>query len=296
MILVTGNAGFIGQHLYNELKKRKIEFVGYDIKGLHSKDIRNRYDLECAFEMNQITEVIHLAALAGVRRSKLYPEEYISTNITGTQNIVDMCNKYDVNHLIFYSSSSVYGNLDTTELPALEDTDKNPASLYGITKLAGEHIVNNAKCQTTIIRPFTVYGENGRKDEVVYKWLEQIKNKKPITVYGNGDSCRGYVYVKDLVKTTVDIVKDFDYKWTHEDYNIGGSEVVTLKDLLNIFLEEFGGSICTQQLERPDEDVFRQYANTTKAQKFLGFKPKSLFEKNIRKIIKEFKTEWQTKN
>lgn len=283
MLGITGHKGFVGQHLVKELNKRKISWVGYDI--IEGNDIRDKHNLEQVFEKEQITEVIHLAARAGVRRSKKYLEEYISTNIIGTQNIVDLCNEYEIKKLIFYSSSSVYG--DQEGKPVKEDTEKKPLSLYGITKLAGEHIVNNAKCKTVIIRPFTVYGEQGRKDEVVYKWLEQIKASKPITVYDK-ESYRGYVYVRNLIETTINLMYNIDWlHWYHEDFNLGGSEIIYLKDILKVFQDNLEFNI--DNLKRPEEDVYRQCANTTKAKEMLGFDPEPRFIKNLQNIIDDFK-------
>lgn len=280
-ILVTGNEGFIGQHLTRVLDEYGLPWVGYDLKSGH--DIRDGHDLDCVFELNQIRYVIHLAARAGLRRSRRYPEEYIRTNILGTQNIVNMCDKYKIEKLVFYSSSSVFGTGGI--LPFLETNDKDPMSLYGITKLAGEKIVNNSECQTTIIRPFTVYGENGRKDEVVYRWLEQYKSGLPITIYGDGTSCRGYVYVNDLVEATVDILKR-NTDNMHEDFNLGGSEVVYLQDIVDVFKELLpDASFVT--LDMPVEEVLRNYANTDKAKEAIGFNPQPNFINNLKKIIKD---------
>lgn len=282
-ILVIGDEGFIGQHLVNALKNRGFSYIGYDLKS--GNDIRNKYDLECAFENNQIRYVIHLAALAGLRRGKIFPEDYISTNILGTQYIVDMCSKYKIKKLIFYSSSAVFGTGGI--LPFLEDNNNNPLSLYGISKLAGEKIVDLAECPTVTIRPFTAYGENGRKDEVIYKWLEQYKNGLPITVYGDGSSCRGYVYVKDLVEATVDILeKDFTEK--HEYFNLGGSEVIYLRDIIRVFKELLPDADFLK-VEMPVEEVLLNYADTSKAKKAIGFDPEPNYEKNLRRIIEEFK-------
>lgn len=281
-ILVTGNAGFVGKHLTELLDDLGLPWIGYDIK--NGQDIRNRHDLECAFEINQIRYVIHLAALAGVRRSKLYPEEYISTNILGTQNIVDMCNKYSVEKIVFYSSSSVFGTGGAS--PFKEEDGKVPTSLYGITKLAGEHIVNNSKCDTVVIRPFTIYGKKGRKDEVIYKWLEQYKNELPITIYGDGVSCRGYVCVKDLIKATIDVLlRKNDSK--HDDFNLGGSEIIYLKDIIDVFKKEISDANFVQ-LDLPAEDVLKNYANVDKAKKAFGFNPQPNFICNLRSIIQEF--------
>jgi UDP-glucuronate 4-epimerase len=282
-ILITGSSGFVGQHLTKLLDVLNLPWIGFDLK--QGQDIRNKHDLEVAFELNQVRYVIHLAARAGVRRSKLYPEEYISTNILGTQNVVDLCDKYNVEKLIFYSSSSVFGTGDVP--PFKEESGKAPMSLYGISKLAGEQIVNNAKCPTVIVRPFTIYGEGGRKDEVIYRWLEQYKNGLPITVYGDGTSCRGYIYVEDLIFATVALLdKNFDKQ--HEDFNLGGSEVIYISDIEKVFRESFPDADFVR-LDLPEEDVLTQYANTEKAKGIIGFNPEPNFINNVKKIIYEFK-------
>jgi UDP-glucuronate 4-epimerase len=284
-LLITGNEGFIGCHLSEELKKRSIKFVGYDLRS--NFDIRDKYQLDEFFEKNQVTEVIHLAALAGVRRSKLYPEDYAATNILGTQNIVDCCERNGVKRIIFYSSSSVFGNQE--KLPVTEESEKNPISFYGISKLAGEKIVNNFSGQTVIIRPFTVYGEEGRKDEVVFKWLEQIRNGLPITVY-DVDSFRGYVYVKDLVRATADLIEK-DWDWQHNDFNLGGSEEIRLGEILEIFEYEykriFKKELEVKLLERQKEDVFQQYTSLKKINEYIKFNPSPKFKENARKIVRE---------
>lgn len=282
-ILVTGNSGFAGKRLTKFLDQQGLPWIGYDLE--NGQDIRNRHDLECIFELHQIRYVIHLAARAGIRRSRLYPEEYISTNILGTQNVVDMCDKYKVDKLVFYSSSSVFGT--GAGLPAKESDNKLPMSLYGISKLAGEHMVNNAECNTVIVRPFTIYGEAGRKDEVIYRWLEQYKNGLPITVYGDGTSCRGYVYVQDLVEATVQVLEREAYE-QHEDFNLGGSEVIYIKDIADIFAELLKDAEFVR-LDLPVEDVLQNYANTDKAKEAFGFDPQPKFMINLRHMIKQFK-------
>lgn len=159
--------------------------------------------------------------------------------------------------------------------------------MYGITKLAGEYIVQNSGIKNIIVRPFTVYGENGRKDEVVYKWIEQIKAGKPITIYGDDRSCRGYVYLDDLVEATIKLL---DYKESTA-LNLGGSEIVYLKDLLDIFKANMPSNrkFEIDYLDRPEEDVYQQFANTAKAKEEIGFDPEPKFKKNVKRIIyKEF--------
>lgn len=280
MLAITGHCGFVGGHLTKLLNKKSIPWVGYDL--VEGDDIRDKYKLDAFFEKNQVTEVVHLAALAGVRRSESYPDDYLSTNVIGTRNIIKMCEKYNVNHLIFYSSSSVYGN---SSPPVSESFMKKPISFYGMTKLMGEQMVENSKIkQKTIIIPFTVYGEKGRKDEVIYKWLEQIKNHLPITVFGDGSSERGYVNVHDLVETTVKLTTDYRGHWDCEHFNLGGSEVIKLSDLVELFKEKFP-ELNINYLDKQFGDVYKNYANTEKAGKILLFFPEKNFIKNVKKIL-----------
>lgn len=279
-ILITGHCGFVGRNLTEALDKRSIPWVGYDL--VEGNDIRDRHALECFFETNQVTHVVHLAARAGLRRGNKYTDEYITTNVCGTQNIVDMCNLFKIKKLIFYSSSSVYG--EVSELPVKETNIKKPICLYGITKLAAEHIVRNSTCPNTTLIPFTIYGKYGRKDEVIYKWLEQHKNGLPLTVY-NLESFRGYVNVADIVETTIKLLR-VQWEWQSEIFNIGGSEVIYLKDIFNEFKEYFP-HLMFEMLPMPKEEIIGQYADTTKAKKALGFDPQPKFIENLRKIIRE---------
>jgi len=162
-ILLTGDCGFIASRLKEALPTGTI---GIDL--LEGEDIRDKYHLEYLFETEHFDTVIHCAALAGVRRSELYPEDYISTNVIGTKNLIDLSEKYGVKHFINFSSSSVYG-ADTKD-GLKEDAVKNPKSIYGMTKLMAEQLVARSSIKTTTIRPFTVYGENGRGDLVIKKW------------------------------------------------------------------------------------------------------------------------------
>ncbi len=274
MILITGNEGFIGRHLTSIGQQE-----GYDL--IHGLDIRDKYNLELAFEKCRPHTVVHLAALAGVRRSVLYPDDYISTNISGTWNVVKMCEKYKA-RLIFFSSSSVFGNVS----PPTKETDaKKPVSLYGITKLAGEFALNTSSIQTTIIRPFTVYGEGGRRDQVIGKWVTQVKRNEPITIYGGLESCRGYTYVGDIADTVKKLVHS-DWTWEHEDFNLGGVEIVTLMALVDIFKEVFP-DVKFEYLERPAEDVASQFADISKARETLDYCPSQIFYDKTRFILKE---------
>ena len=282
-VLITGHLGFIGTHLCKLFKKYKISFDGFDL--LDGNDIRNLLQLDKQFEAGQYDTVIHLAALAGVRRGQEFPDEYISTNIEGTQNIINMCERYNVGRLIFFSSSSVLGGVETGV--GLDETDPyNPKSLYAITKLTGEYLVNMAKVKHTIIRPFTVYGENGRPDMVIYKWINQIKSGRPVTIFGDGKSIRGYTYIDDLVRAIYELLKKpFDGV-----LHLGGSERIELVILFDLFhrhcqRKKIKLDVVVSKI--PEEDVLSSFADCAKAKDHIGFEPQGKFNIIIKKILKK---------
>lgn len=274
-ILITGHFGFIGKWLVDELTEYNLQ--GYDL--IFGSDIRDKFRLYKLFSQNKFNYVIHLAARAGVRDSKLFPDEYISTNINGTQNIVELCEEFNVK-LIFFSSSSVLGGGDKLKESAIY----NPRSLYAVTKMAGEYLFKNADIEGTIIRPFTVYGEDGRKDMVVYKWINQIKNNEPITFYGDGDSSRGYTYVRDLTNGIKQLIKkDLSGK---NILNLGGNEIITLNELLAIF-QEYSKKIKINEIPRLKEDVKNASADISFAKELIGYNPKGQFKNHILSILKQ---------
>lgn len=278
-ILITGAMGFIGKHLRSKLNtEHNGSLTLYDLA--LGDDIRNLHDLDKAFEASQCTTVIHLAARAGVRRGNDYPHEYLTTNIEGTWNVGKMCEKYGC-RLISFSSSSVFGDAIN---PIAENDPKNPISLYGMTKLMGEHIVNQLTIPTTIIRPFTVYGEGGRRDQVFYKWLSQYLAGKPITVYGDGSSLRGYTYVEDIVKTVCQLAMSDLWSWEHEHFNIGGNEYIPLSRVIEIFREILQDAVF-EFLPAQECDITASFANTDKAHYFLDWDPPREFTTHLRNII-----------
>jgi len=281
-ILLTGFVGFVGSELFKALDEAEHYIIGYDIKQ-GGDDIRDKYKLEYLFETEHFDTVIHTAALAGVRRSELYPEDYISTNIIGTKNLIDLSEKYGVTHFINFSSSSVYG-ADTKD-GLKEDALKNPKSIYGMTKLMAEQIVERSSIKTTTIRPFTVYGENGRGDLVIKKWCNQIKQGKPISFYGDGHTGRGYTYIGDLVDGVMKVIEHSK----GGTYNLGGSQFITLNELLEIFNQVFGYQGELNELPMPKGDNQYNFADTSKALKDLGWKPTTDFKKQLTKILQDEK-------
>jgi len=217
-ILLTGHLGFIGSRILYNLDKESGDFIGYDIK--EGYDIRDKRNMEYLFETEYFDTVIHTAALTGARRGELYPQEYFDTNVMGTKNLVDLAEKYKVKKFIHFSSSSVTGK-----------------SIYGLSKLVGEELVLRSKIPTiNIIRPFTVIGFDGRKDQVIKKWVTAIKNKKSIYVHGM-DTTRNFTYVDDLVKFVLWLVEDERANGLYEMCNPNS---ISLKELSEMFIKHFG--------------------------------------------------------
>ena len=279
-ILITGSEGFIGKHL----RKRLEFFEGFDI--INGQDVRNKFQVDKVFRENNFETVIHLAARTGVRTGERYPEEYISTNILGTKNLIDASIENGVKNFIFFSSSSVYG---TTQPPNKEDQPMNPDSTYGITKMAGETLLKSASSHfnsAIVVRPFTVYGEYGRKDQVIYKWLNQFFNDKPISFFGDGKTKRGYTYVGDLLDGVEKIIQKIESNKLKgfEVFNLGGQEVINLQELFNVFSKTFG-QIKIDRLELPEGDVKENYADISKAKEILDFNPNTDFKEKVKNII-----------
>lgn len=277
MILVTGSAGFIGKRLCEEIPRTGIPHIGYDLK--NGDDICDSLKLRTLLENEDITAVINLAALTGVPKGEDYPEEYFRTNVIGVKRLIDNCEKCGVKRVIHFSSSSVFSDLDYSENGIEEDGLKQPNSIYGITKLVGELLFQKSKLDWTIVRPFTVVGEKGRKDLVVNKWLRRYKQGLPIEVYGNGS--RGYTCVEDLIEGTLKALNSKNA--IRSDYNIGGDQEIMTRDLAEMFKSIFPKAKINK-VPMPSYDRKRSFADTAKAEKALGWKHETDAKKLIKKI------------
>jgi len=275
-ILITGYKGFIGTALCKQLDELNFKWVGYDLKD--GNDTRNKYQVDQYFQFHSPTKVIHLAARAGVRTGQEFPEEFITTNIIGTQNLIECSKKYNIEHFIFFSSSSVYGNLKS---PNKEESIQ-PLGIYGATKATGEMLLKSSELLHTIIRPFTVYGENGRLDQVIYKWITQIKNNLPITFYGDGTTKRGYTYVEDLVRGVIKIMVEKK----QGTFNLGGNQIISLQNLLDLFLK-IKSTVKVKQCPLPKGDISENWADISKAKQELNWIPQSDFNKKTLSIIQK---------
>ena len=280
-ILLTGDKGFIGTHL-----RKKLEGLGHKIEGCDYKvrpveDIRNTGHLQSVFARFKPEIVIHLAARAGVRESEKEPTEYITTNVGGTYNLLKLSDKHKIKNFLFISSSSIYGS----QKGALKEDMicDNPLSLYGITKKVGELLCLMFKdLSTVVIRPFTVYGENGREEMVVRRLITAGQKETKFYKYGEGTSIRGYTNVHDLVDG---IIKAIDYrpKDNYDVLNLGGAEQIRLNDLIKIVKKQFP-SLKVEETERHSADVFSSYADVSKARRLLNWKPIRKFNQEINNL------------
>lgn len=315
--LITGGAGFIGSHLADNLLKEGNKIVVIDnfcdfynpklkeenVKDnlnnsnykLYRIDIRDKDNLEKVFIENKIDCVIHLAAMAGVRPSIENPTLYQEVNCLGTQNILECMKKYKVNKLVMASSSSVYGNCK--EVPFKESFVVDYAiSPYAATKKANEvmthvyHALDNMN--VIMLRFFTVFGPRQRPDLAINKFTRLMLNNEEIPMFGDGSTSRDYTYVEDIVdgiKRSIHYVEKNDN--VYEIINLGNSNPVSLKDMINIIGEVLGKKPKIKELPMQPGDVERTYADITKAKRILGYNPKTTFKEGIEKFVEWYKRE-----
>lgn len=310
--LITGGAGFIGSHLADNLLKEgsKIividnfcDFYSPDLKEKNVKenlnnsnyqlyriDIRDYNAVNSVFESNKIDCVIHLAAMAGVRPSIENPTLYQEVNCLGTQNILECMKKHKVNKLVMASSSSVYGNCK--EVPFKETFVVDYAiSPYAATKKANEvmtHVYHALDGMNVImLRFFTVFGPRQRPDLAINKFTRLMLNDEEIPMFGDGSTSRDYTFVGDIVdgiKRSIRYVEENDN--VYEIINLGNSNPVSLKDMINTIGEVLKKEPKILELPMQPGDVERTYADITKAKKLLGYNPKTTFKEGIEEFVK----------
>ncbi|MFV8291711.1 GDP-mannose 4,6-dehydratase [Aerococcus viridans] len=328
-ILITGIAGFIGSHLGKQLLKNGHKVIGIDnlndyyeinlkferlktisdfnnftfIKG----DISDKKFIFDLFEENNFDIVVNLAAQAGVRYSIENPDAYIQSNVVGFFNIIEACRNFPVEHLLYASSSSVYGS--NKKVPFEEsDIVDNPVSLYAATKKSNELMANTYSHLYNIpssgLRFFTVYGPKGRPDMAYYKFTDMFFNNEPIRIYNNGDFendlYRDFTYVDDIVNGIEKLIDNppikTDDKPAHEVYNIGNNNpeklMVFINSLENALSNSLGRKVKFEKIYEPIKpgDVPATYASTDKLQKAIGFKPETSIQDGLQKF-----TDWYVK-
>lgn len=309
-ILVTGGAGFIGSHLSEALVAAGHDLVILDdfndyydpavkennIASLHGKveivrgDISDDAVVTEIFARHAFDGVFHLAARAGVRPSIANPRLYFSTNMDGTLNLLEACRHNGVKFFVFASSSSVYGV--NKKVPFAEtDLIERTISPYAATKLAGEQMCSNYShlfgLRCACLRFFTVYGPRQRPDLAISKFTTALLRDLPIDRYGDGSTARDYTYVDDIVQGIL-AAAEYTGQSAFEIFNLGGAATTTLNELIDLVQAAVGKKAVIHNLPDQPGDVPRTFADVSKAEKLLGYRPLTPIREGIVKYV-----EWQ---
>lgn len=320
-ILLTGCAGFIGMHVAELLLARGDIVVGVDnlndyydpnlklarlarltpysnfrfVKG----DIANYELLDLLFKSEKPQRVINLAAQAGVRYSLNNPQAYIQSNLVGFGNILEACRHHEVEHLVYASSSSVYGM--NSKMPFSEhDNVDHPVSLYASTKKSNELMAHSYshlyQLPTTGLRYFTVYGPWGRPDMSPMLFAEAISNNKPIKVFNNGNMLRDFTYIDDIAEGTIRVLDkpatpSFDFNPLNLDpacsvapyriFNIGNNQPVSLLEYIETLERALGKTAIKEFMPLQPGDVIATAADTSDLDKWVGFAPNTPLQQGI---------------
>lgn len=328
-ILVTGAAGFIGYHVSKRLLEQGKEVCGldnlndyYDVRlkkirlerlqalpGFSFKllNITDREGLRNFFDQKSIRKVVHLAAQAGVRYSLTHPHAYVESNLTGFVNMLDECRNARVEHLVYASSSSVYGG--NTRMPfSVHDNVDHPVSLYAATKKSNELLAHsyahlfNLPC--TGLRFFTVYGPWGRPDMAAFLFTKAILEGQPINVFNEGRMERDFTYIDDIVEGIVRVLERTaqpDPQWQGDApdpatswapyrlYNIGNHSPVKLLRFIEILEHELGRKAEKCLLPLQEGDVPVSFADVEDLTRDTGFAPKTPIEEGLRNFVKWYR-------
>ena len=322
MILITGAAGFIGFHLAFALLSRGDVVVGVDnlnayydpelklarLKEIDNHpnsdlftflkiDIADRDAMNALFDDYKFDLVVNLAAQAGVRYSLENPHTYIDSNISGFVNILEGCRKSKVKHLVYASSSSVYG-MNTKQPFSTEDSVDYPVSLYAATKRSNEMMAYTYShlfdIPMTGLRFFTVYGPYGRPDMAYFKFTKAILNREPIDVYNKGEMKRDFTYIDDIVEGVIRVLDKVPRNQSnkkslttapHKLYNIGNNSPVTLESFISTIEEACGVVAKKNLLPMQAGDVPVTYADIDNLIAEVGFKPKTPINVGLNKFV-----------
>jgi UDP-glucuronate 4-epimerase len=324
MIIVTGAAGFIGMHVCIKLLELGESVVGidnlndyYDVKlkyarlkniqaqdnfSFYKGDISDKTFLEGIFLKNKISKVINLAAQAGVRYSLINPSAYIQSNIVGFANILELCKIHNVEHLVYASSSSVYGANKKVPFSEFDNVDF-PVSFYAATKKSNELMAHSYshifELPTTGLRFFTVYGPWGRPDMSPWLFTSAILDGKPIKVFNHGDMMRDFTYIDDIVEGVVKITNKIPEGPMNQAaltnapyhlYNIGNNKPVKLMEYIKTIEEVTGVKAELKMMPMQPGDMQITYANIDSLEKKIQFKPDTLLSTGITKWVNWYKT------
>ena len=317
-ILLTGAAGFIGYHLSKLLLEKGVQIIGYDnINDYYDVDLKytrlkelKQYDtftfikgdladmeeLKSVFETYHPDIVVNLAAQAGVRYSIENPLAYMQSNMMGFFNILECCRNYPVMHLLYASSSSVYGGNTKIPFSTTDNVDK-PVSLYAATKKSNE-LMAHAYCKLynipcTGLRFFTVYGPLGRPDMAYFSFSQKIVKGESIKVFNNGDMYRDFTYVDDIVEAISRMLMnpplENEEGIPYKVYNIGNNKPEKLMDFIQTLENALGKEAVKEFYPMQPGDVYQTYADVTELENDFDFKPKTTIAEGLGKFAKWFK-------
>lgn len=317
-ILITGAAGFIGFHLAKRLLDMGTTVLGldnlndyYDVSLKESRlhiledypsftfvkgDLADADTVNEQFETFQPDIVVNLAAQAGVRYSIDHPRSYIDSNIIGFFNILEACRHHPVEHLLFASSSSVYGNQQKTPFSTNDNVD-HPISLYAATKKSDELMAYTYShlydIPATGLRFFTVYGPYGRPDMAYFKFANKIRKGEPIQIYNHGDMYRDFTYVDDIVTGIEHMLcnppKANELGDLYKVYNIGNHKPEQLMHFIEVLEQALGQKAEKEYLPMQPGDVYQTYADVSDLQKDFDFKPETTIEEGLGKFAVWYK-------
>ena len=329
-ILITGAAGFIGFHLSQRIIRNGDKVVGIDnlndyydpkLKEARLKILNNNNNL-FSFEKINLEDrealkeiflkykpkiVVNLAAQAGVRYSLQNPYSYVDSNILGFINLLEECKRNNVIHLVYASSSSVYGG--NTQMPFVETQNvDHPISIYAASKKANELMAHSYShlfdIPTTGLRFFTVYGPWGRPDMALFLFTKNIINNQPIKIFNNGQMIRDFTYIDDIVESIIRLIQkppkkdnSFDYKsllpnksWApYQIFNIGNSNPTPLMDFISCLEKKLGKKAIKQYLPIQPGDVPSTESDTKSLEKWIDFKPCTSVEIGISEFVDWYK-------
>lgn len=324
-VMVTGAAGFIGSTLSKKLLEKNYEVTGvdnlndyYDVNLKKSRlknleeykafkyeylDISSREDMKKLFSENSFDYVINLAAQAGVRYSIEHPESYVDTNLVGFGNILEGCRHSNVKHLVYASSSSVYGLNENMPFSVHDNVD-HPISLYAASKKANELMAHTYSylydLPTTGLRFFTVYGPWGRPDMALFLFTKAILEGKPIKVFNNGEMKRDFTYIDDIVEGVFRVMENIpepDPKWSGKNpdpstgkvpykiFNIGNNNTIGLMEFIEAIEDQLGMKAIKEFLPLQPGDVPATWADVEDLTITTGFKPNTPVKEGVKNFI-----------
>lgn len=328
-ILITGCAGFIGAAVSQTLLQQGYQVIGidnlnhyYDVKLklarlellqaqsnfiFYQNDLADSDAIKTIFTKHRPARVINLAAQAGVRYSIEHPETYINSNLVGFANILEACRHHNVEHLVFASSSSVYGANEKYPYSETDNVD-HPVSLYAATKKANEVMAHSYShlyaLPVTGLRYFTVYGPWGRPDMAPFKFIDAISRGKPISVYNHGHHKRDFTFIDDIVAGTIKVMETLPTPADNWDanapvpceslapykiYNIGCGQPVALLRFIEIIEDTLGKKAVKDLQPKQPGDVEQTFADVSALARDIGYRPRVLLEQGIVQLVSWYK-------